>query len=214
MNVGIIGSGKLGGGFARALARKNIPALISNSRGPESLRAFTEELGPSIKAATIAEAAKAEIVLVAVRWTVLKDALGGLPNWNGRIVIDGNNPLVDIDPNSPEANDLANPLAAYGIKSVDIGGRSSSSVFVELVPGARVVKAFNHLDAQVFTNLDVANGQRVFFLAGDDVDAKAEVAKLIGHLDLASIDLGLLEAGGRLFELPFGPLSVINLVKI
>jgi len=47
MSIGIIGSGKLGGGFARALARKNIPALISNSRGPESLRALTQELGPS-----------------------------------------------------------------------------------------------------------------------------------------------------------------------
>src|SRR6266850_3620021 len=121
MSIGIIGSGKLGGGFARALARKNIPALIANSRGPESLRALTQELGPSITAATVAEAARADIVLVAVRWPSLKDALGGLPNWNGRIVIDGNNPLVDIDPNSPDAKDPANPVAAYGIKLVDIG---------------------------------------------------------------------------------------------
>jgi DNA-binding IscR family transcriptional regulator len=52
-------------------------------------------------------------------------------------------PLVDIDSNSPEANDPANPLGAYGIKPVEIGGRSSTSVFSELVPGARVVKAFN-----------------------------------------------------------------------
>jgi hypothetical protein len=44
--------------------------------------------------------------------------------------------------------------------------------------------------------------------------AKAEVANLIEQLDLTSIDLGSLEAGGRLFELPFGPLSVINLVKL
>jgi len=111
-----------------------------------------------------------------------EDALGGLPDWNGRIVIDGNNPLVDIDPNSPDAKDPANPVRAYGIKLVDIGGRPSSSVFCELVPGARVVKAFNHLDAQVFANLNVPNGQRVFFLAGDDPGAKAEVAKLIGQL--------------------------------
>ena len=213
MSIGIIGSGKLGGGFARALARKNIPALISNSRGPESLRALTQELGPSIKAATVAEAAQADIVLVAVRWPSLKDALKGLPNWNGRIVIDGNNPLVDIDPNSPDAKDPTNPVAAYGIKLVDIGGKPSSSVFGDLVPGARVVKAFGHLDAQVFTNLEVPNGKRAFFVAGDDPAAKAEVSKLIGQLDLASIDLGPLEAG-RLFELPFGPLAIINLVKL
>ena len=54
MSIGIIGSGKLGGGFARALARKNIPALISNSRGPESLRALTRELGPVIASLMVA----------------------------------------------------------------------------------------------------------------------------------------------------------------
>src|SRR5579859_3240788 len=91
MSIGIIGSGALGAGFARALARKNIPAMISNSRGPDSLAALTRELGPSIKAATVAEAATADIVFLAVRWVDLKDALGGLPNWGGRIVIDGTN---------------------------------------------------------------------------------------------------------------------------
>jgi 8-hydroxy-5-deazaflavin:NADPH oxidoreductase len=60
----------------------------------------------------------------------------------------------------------------------------------------------------------VSSGRRVFFLAGNDPAAKAEIAKLMGQLDLSSIDLGSLEAGGRLFELPFGPLSIINLVKI
>jgi len=120
MKIGIIGSGNLGGAFARILAKKNIAAVIANSRGPASLRALTEELGPSITAGTVAEAAQADIVLVAVRWVDLKDALGGLPDWKNRIVIDGNNPLVDIDPNSPDASDAANPLAAYGIKSVDM----------------------------------------------------------------------------------------------
>lgn len=214
MTIGIIGSGNVGGGFARALARKNIPALISNSRGPDSLRALIAELGPSIKAVTVSEVARADIVLVAVRWPSLKEALRGLPNWNGRIVIDSNNPLVDIDPSSPDAKDPTNPLAAYGIKAIDLGGRSSSAVFSEWVPGAKVVKAFNHLDARVFADLSVPNGKRIFFLAGDHAAAKAEVAKLIGQLDLASIDLGSLEIGGRLFEPPFGPLSAKNLIQI
>lgn len=214
MTIGIIGSGNIGSGFARALARRNIPALISNSRGPESLKTLTEELGSSIEAVTVTQAAQAEIVLVAVPWDALEDALGGLPDWGGRIVIDSNNPLVHLDPNSPDANDPANPLAAYGVKPADIGGRSSSSVFAEWVPGARVVKAFNHLNAQVFADLEVPAGQRVFFLAGDDADAKAEVAKLIGQLDLTGIDLGSLDEGGKLFQIPFGPLSVINLVKV
>jgi len=117
--------------------------------------------------------------------------------WTGRIVIDAMN-AIDFPSFAP----------------TDLGGRPSSELIAEQFHGARVVKAFNHLDAQVFTNLDVANGQRVFFLAGDDPAAKAEIAKLIGQLDLVSIDLGPLDTGGRLIELPFGPLSIINLVKI
>ncbi|QBR03530.1 NADPH-dependent F420 reductase [Paraburkholderia pallida] len=214
MSIGIIGSGNIGGGFARALASKNIPAVIANSRGPESLKALTEELGPSIRAVTVAEAARADIVLVAVPWDAIKDALGGLPDWNGRIVIDSNNPLVHLDPDSADAGDTANPFAALGIKPADIGGRSSSVVFSNWVPGARVVKAFNHLNAQVFDSLQVPNGQRVFFLAGDDADAKVQVGKLIAQLGLASIDLGSLESGGRLIQIPFGPLSIVNLVAI
>lgn len=83
-----------------------------------------------------------------------------------------------------------------------------------MVPGARVVKAFNHLDAQLLAKLDVAEGKRAFFLAGDDADAKAQVAALITQLDLASVDLGGLASGGSLFDLPFGPLSVASFVKL
>ncbi len=50
------------------------------------------------------------------------------------------------DPNSPDASDPSNPLAAYGIKAIDLGGRYSSSMVRELVPGARLVKALNHLE--------------------------------------------------------------------
>ena len=214
MSIGIIGAGALGAGFARALARKNIPATISNSRGPDSLLALTQELGPSIKAATVAEAAKADIVFLAVRWVNLEDALGGLPNWGGRIVIDGTNPVLFLDPDSPEAKDPANPLGFLSLKAVDLGSRHSSEIVVEHLPGARVVKAFNHLEPVVFAEPDVAGGQRVVFYSGEDAAAKAEVAKLIAQLGLFGIDLGGLEVGGRLVQLPGGPLPGLNLVKV
>ena len=214
MSIGIIGSGALGAGFARALARKNIPATISNSRGPDSLLALTQELGPSIKAATVAEAAKADIVFLAVRWVNLEDALGGLPNWGGRIVIDGTNPVLFLDPDSPEAKDPANPLGFLSLKAVDLGSRHSSEIVVEHLPGARVVKAFNHLEPAVFAEPDVAGGQRVVFYSGEDAAAKGEVAKLIAQLGLFGIDLGGLEVGGRLVQLPGGPLPGLNLVKV
>lgn len=214
MSIGIIGAGAIGSGFARLLARRNIPALISNSRGPDSLQALAAELGPSITPVTAAEAAQADIVLVAVRWHSLPTALAGLPDWNGRIVIDSNNALMDVAPDSPEATDPTNPIGAYGLKAIDTGGRPSSQVFAELVPGARVVKAFNHLDSQLLGKLEVTEGKRVFFLAGDDADAKAQVAQLLAQLELASVDLGSLATGGPLFELPFGPLSVASFVKL
>lgn len=102
-------------------------------------------------------------MLVAVRWRDLNEALGSLPPWNDRIVIDGTNPVEFLGPDSPDAKDPANPLAAYGIKAIELGGRSSSEVCHALVPGARVVKALNHLDVNVLAQPEACGGQRVQF---------------------------------------------------
>jgi predicted dinucleotide-binding enzyme len=214
MSIGIIGAGGLGSNVARALAKKGIAATISNSRGPASLAPLIEEVGPTIKAGTLAEAASAEIVLVAVRWVDLGKALRGLPAWNGRIVIDGTNPVEFLEPNSPDAKDPSNPLAAYGIKAIDLGGKYSTEVFREFVPGARVVKAFNHLDVRVLAQPEVSGGRRVQFYSGDDAAAKAEVRKILEAIGYFPVDLGSLAAGGRLAELPFGSLASTNFIKI
>ena len=124
--------------------------------------------------------------------------LAGLPDWNGRIVIDANNPI--------EA-----PL----FKPVDLKGRVSSEVFAELVPGARVVKAFNHLRAEVLANNPKADGgQRVLFYSGNDTAAKVEVAALIDRIGFVGIDLGSLAVGGKLAQFPGGPLPNKNLIKV
>jgi hypothetical protein len=214
MSIGIIGAGALGSNIARLLARSGISATIANSREPASLAGLTEELGASIKAGTVREAASADIVLVAVRWVDLRKALGGLPAWNGRIVIDGTNPVAFLDPDSPDAKDPSNPLAAYGIKAIDLGGKHSSEVFRALVPGARVVKAFNHLDANVLREPAASGGQRVLFYSGDDAGAKAEIRKMIEKTGHFPVDLGTLDLGGSLASVPFGSLAAINLVRI
>jgi len=214
MTIGIIGAGALGSNAARSLAKSGIAATIASRRGPQSLARLVGELGPSIKAGSIEEAASADMVLVAVRWVDLEKALGGLPAWNGRIVIDATNPVVYLDPDSPDAKDPTNPLAAYGIKAIDLGGKHSSQVFRTFVPGARVVKAFNHLDAKVLPEPKTSAGQRVLFYSSDDADAKAEVRKLIERLGFFPIDLGVLDVGGPLASPPFGPLASINFVKL
>ncbi|MFL5089283.1 MAG: NADPH-dependent F420 reductase [Xanthobacteraceae bacterium] len=198
MTIGIIGSGAIGAAFARTLARAGIEATISNSRGPDSLKDLVSELGPLIKAGTREEAARADIVFIDVNWSKLPTALAGLPDWSNRIVIDANNPI--------EA-----PL----FKPVDLNGRVSSEVVADLVPGARVVKAFNHLRADILAGDPQADGgRRVLFYSGNDNAAKADVAALIDRIGFVGIDLGSLAVGGRLAQFPGGPLPNQNLVKI
>lgn len=214
MSIAIIGSGALGSNLARAFAKKGISAAIATRRGPESLTALISEVGPSIKAVTVAEAASADIVIVAVRFEDLGAALSGLPAWNNRIVVDGTNAVAFLEPGSPETQDPTNPLAAYCIKAIDLGDKQSSEVFSTFVPGARVVKAFNHLDVSALVEPELSGGQRVLFYSGDDTAAKGEVRKLIEGAGFFPADLGSLEVGGQLAGLPFGPLSATNFIKV
>jgi predicted dinucleotide-binding enzyme len=214
MKIGIIGSGALGSNVARAFASKGLSATIANKSGPASMAALVAELGPAITAGTIEQAASADIVLVAVPWVAIETLLSGLPAWNNRIVIDGTNPVLFLDPDSSDAKDPSNPLAAYGIKAVNLGGKYSSAVFRELVPGARVVKAFNHLDATALSQPEASGGLRTLFYSGDDAAAKAEVRKLLEAIGYFPVDLGILDVGGPLTELPFGALAMTNFIKI
>ncbi|WP_066719042.1 NADPH-dependent F420 reductase [Sphingomonas pituitosa] len=214
MTIGIIGSGALGSNVARALASKGVPTILANKRGPDSLASLVAELGDTVTAGTVADAAAADIVVLAMPWVALEDVLGGLPAWNNRIVIDGTNPVIFLEPGSPEASDPSNPLAAYGIKAVDLGDTHSSALVAKLVPGARVVKAFNHLDVNVLPEPEAAGGQRVLFYSGDDADAKTQVRAILETIGFFPIDLGTLDVGGPLASLPFGALAMHNLVRI
>jgi len=196
-SIGILGAGQIGSAFAQLLARHQIPAVIANSRGPASLAELVKTLGPGIRAGTREEAAAQDIVLVAVNWSKLPTALAGLPDWQGRIVIDANNPI--------EA-----PL----FQPLELGGRLSSEIVAELVPGARVVKAFNHLKVALMTSDPHAEGgRRVLFYSGDDAPARAEVGDLIDQLGFFGIDLGTPAVGGQLAQFPGGPLLALNLAK-
>lgn len=197
MSIGIIGTGNIGSAIARAMVRIGQDVTLANSRGAASLEALVYELGAKAKAGTVAEAAKADIVFVSVNWSKIPSALSGLGDWGGRIVVDTNN-----------------PIEAPTFRPFDLGGRSSSEVFAEFVPGAKVVKAFNHLQPHLLSgNPRAEGGQRVLFLAGDDDASKGKVAQLMTKLGFHAIDLGSLAEGGRLTQFPGGPLPALNLVK-
>lgn len=193
--ISIIGSGSIGTAIARLLAQAGISFGIANSRGPESLAALVQELGPTAKALSAAEAATADLVFLAVNWSKIPAAVQGLGPWNGRIVIDANN-----------------PIEAPAFKAADLKGQASSAVVASLLPGAKIVKAFNHLPPALLAQPSAEGGRRVLLYSGEDVTAKAIVAKLIEQLGFAGIDLGGIEHG-RLAQFPGGPLPALNLVK-
>ena len=94
METGIIGAGAIGQAIALQAVRAGLNVTLSNRRGPESLAGVVEQLGPNARAGSVREAAAADIVVLAVNWQQLPDALADLPAWNGRIVVDATNPIV------------------------------------------------------------------------------------------------------------------------
>ena len=156
-------------------------------------------MGSKVRAATVKDAAKADIVILAVPWAAHADAVAGLASWDGRIVIDAMN---------------AASIGPEGLRPFDLGGRPSSQVVADRLPGARVVKAFNTLPAAALASDPHADGgRRVLFVSGDDAPAKQEVAQLIDRLGFVAIDLGDFEMGRRLQQFPGGPLAGINMVQ-
>jgi 8-hydroxy-5-deazaflavin:NADPH oxidoreductase len=189
--VGIIGAGRLGQAMARTAARADRDVVIANSRGPESLTAVVDALGDRVAAGTVDEASDAGIVVLAVPWSRVADAVPGL-KWNGQVLIDATN---DFDPS-------------------DLDGRTSSEVVADLVASARVVKAANTLTAALLaSDPHEGGGQRVLFLSGDDADAKADVAALLQDAGFFTVDLGPLSSGGAMQQV-HGPLAGLNLIRL
>ncbi len=189
--VGIIGAGRLGQAMARTALRAGRPVVIADSRGPESLASVVSALGDGASAGTVADAAASGIVVIAVPWDRVPEALEGL-RWSGQIVIDATN---DFAPR-------------------DLDGRTSSEVVANLVGDAPVVKAANTLLAALLAaDPREAGGQRVLFFSGDDLDAKAEVSMLFQDAGFFTIDLGDLVTGGKMQQLG-APLAGANLIRL
>jgi len=190
-NVGIIGAGRIGQVMARIARRAGRQVVIANSRGPQSLSKVVEDLGDGVSAGTVADAAAADIVVIAVMWPQVPQAVSGL-NWSGRIVID---PTNDFDPS-------------------DLKGRTSSEVVAELVTPAPVVKAGNTFAAAVLgSEPSQAGGQRVIFVSGDDAKAKSTVSALFEDAGFFVIDLGGLREGGQVQQFG-GPLAGNDLIRL
>jgi 8-hydroxy-5-deazaflavin:NADPH oxidoreductase len=197
--IGFIGVGQIGKALARHFVNAGHSVLLSNSRGKDSLETLARELGPNASAAAVADAAAADMVVLSVPWAKLESAVKAISNWSDRIVIDTTNNILSVNPS---------------LQLADLGGRTTGEVVAGLLPGARVVKAFNTLYHTVLAaSPEETIGSRVIVFSGDDPGAKATVAGLITSIGFAPVDLGNLKDGGRLQDVG-GSLSSVNLVKI
>src|SRR5437773_8184542 len=165
MEIGTIGAGAFAQAFAKRALKAGHKIKLSNSRGPDSLREIVNLLGPGATAAAREEAAACEMVLLAVPWDNVFQTLAGLPKWKNQILIDGTNPFHG------KAGDFT---------PADVGNLSTSQFVAALDPGARVVKAFNHMLVPNLEADPVVNGaRRVAFISADDGAAKKRVEALL-----------------------------------
>lgn len=189
MHIGILGAGQVGQALGRSFAAAGHRVSLASARGPLALKSLADDIGA--EAVRVDDAARAELVVLAVPWTAVEAVLDPLPAWHGRILVDATNPFVSVNP----------------LQLADLHGRSSSVVVSEHAPGARVVKAFNSIYMENFAKGPrQGEARRVLFVSGDDDASKHAVQQLIVELGYAAIDLGGLDDGGRLQQ-PGGPLA-------
>ena len=193
MIIGFIGAGNVAQAIARCALAQGHKVIIDSRRGPQALVETVAKFGSTdARAGTLADAASADMVVLAVPWPEAERALADAPAWNGRVLIDATNPFASYKPE---------------LRLADLGGRSSSSIIATYASGARVVKAFNSVTMANFQKGPRAgDARRLLFVSGNDADAKQQVTSLIEGFGYAVIDLGDLESGG-LMQQAGGPLA-------
>ncbi|TAU51076.1 NADP oxidoreductase coenzyme [Rhizobium ruizarguesonis] len=197
MSYSIIGFGNIGQALAKAFARNGIEVSVATTRDPESFASDAAAIGSTIIPKTLAEAVKADIIFLAVRFESHPEVAKALPTWQGKTIVDVTN--------------------AYGVPPEELEGQPSSRFIAQAFSGAKLVKGFNHLIAATLDqDPTVKGGRRVVFLASDDDAAAAEIGALAKNLGFAPIELGGLSEGGLLVQArghSWGRLIFKDLVK-
>lgn len=182
--LGLIGSGNIGGTLARLAVDAGLDVVLSNSRGPETLRDLASELGSRARAATPEEAA------VAGDWVVVTIPLGVINKvpvapLAGKTVIDTGNYYPGRD---GDISELQN------------GTSTDTQLLQAHLPDAHVVKAFNNI---YFGHLAVlgrphgAPDRTTLPIAGDDPAAVAHTTELLDLLGYDALAYGTLADSWR-----------------
>jgi 8-hydroxy-5-deazaflavin:NADPH oxidoreductase len=141
--------------------------ILSNSRGPETLSGLIRQLGPKSSAGTNIDAAAAEVVILATQWEKAPEALKGI-NWKDKILVDATNHFDST------------------FKVVQLVNKTGSEVVAEFAPGAKVLKAFNHVVTSWIQEVP-ADLNTVVFVAGDGLGAKTKAS---GNYQKRSLSCG------------------------
>jgi predicted dinucleotide-binding enzyme len=190
MKIAVIGMGKVGGVLGRRWAEAGHEVVFGVREGHDpDKQARARAAGASLASVRLA-AADAEVVLLAVPWRAVPDALGEVGELSGKVLLDCTNPLT------PD-------FAGLVVGTTDSAGEQVA----RMAPRARVVKVFNTNGAANMANADYGTSRVTMLYAGDDAGAKAVAAQLAGELGFEPIDLGPLWAS-RLLE----PLAVAWIV--
>ena len=183
--IGLIGAGHIGSQLARLAVSHGYDVIVSNSRGPDTLRPLVDELGPHARAGTPRQAAEAGDIVVV---TIPLKNIGDVPvaPLAGKIVIDTNNYYPQRDGH---------------IQELDDERTTTSELLQHHLPASKVVKAFNHIYAASLTTDGQPAGtpnRRALGMAGNDAKSKATVAALIGQFGFDVVDMGPLSESWRL----------------
>jgi predicted dinucleotide-binding enzyme len=179
MNIGMIGSGSVGGALGTLWAAKNHQVVFGvRDVADPRVQQVMKNASSNVRAASVQEAAAfGEVIVLAVPWPAIPDAIEAAGELTGRILVDCTNPL---------ASDLSGLV---------LGTTTSAGEEVaRLARGAKVVKAFNTIGAANFENPRFGSERASMFICGDDNDAKKVVGKLASDLDFDVADVGPLLA--------------------
>ena len=177
MRIGIIGSGKMGVGLGRLWAKHGHYVMFSYSRRPEKLQELVQEIGSHAWSGTPLEAVRfGDVLLLAVPWAGIGDALVAAGPLDGKIVLS-----------------CVNPVGPLGL---EVGLTSSAAEEIsKLAPGVIVIEAFNTIFAGILHSREhlFGNNTPTVFYCGDDLNAKTKAAGLIGDAGLHPVDAGPLQ---------------------
>ncbi|HZQ51724.1 MAG TPA: NADPH-dependent F420 reductase [Bryobacteraceae bacterium] len=187
MRIAVIGMGNVGGTLGRRWARGG-HQVIFGSRKPqaEETKAVLAE-APNSRVATPREAAQsAEVVVLAVPWPAVREAISELGDLSGKTVVDATNPVL------PD------------LSGIELGATNSAGEKVaEWARGAKVVKAFNTIGFNIMANPVFGDKHAPLFYCGDDRGAKEQVRQLASDLGFDPQDVGGLQQARYLEPLAF-----------